>query len=205
MQLGQTCFLSHSKHDVSFIAFENLFKILTFNFEMNVANLGKMWAHGHNFEKKGVVEIQNTILVVKNMIFIIGITSVAFMSTLKKKTCQFWTTWKLMGPSLKNFWFLSHSEHDCMFENLFKILIFSFERNVTILVKMWAHGCNFEKLCFLSHSKETIYFCIDHFSDLYITMKKFHDASLYFAINFANWKYVLNKSWSKYQLMRVFW
>ena len=154
--------------------------------------------------KKGVCEIQNTILVVKNMIFIIGITSIAFMSTLKK-TCQFWTTWKLMGPALKNFWFLSHSEHDCMFENLFKILIFSFERNVTILVKMWPHGCNFEKLCFLSHSKETIYFCMNHFSDLYIAIKKFHDDSLYFEINFENFTILALKNRANTFILSLKW
>ena len=49
--------------------------------------------------------------------------------------------------------FLSHSKHDCSFENLFKILISSIEMNVPILARLPAHGRSFEKVCFLSQSK----------------------------------------------------
>ena len=57
------------------------------------------------------------------------------------------------GHSFEKVFFLAHSKHDCSFENLFKILIFSIEMNVPILAKMSAHGRSFEKVCFLSHSK----------------------------------------------------
>ena len=57
------------------------------------------------------------------------------------------------GRSFEEVCFLSHSKHDCSFENLFKILISSIEMNVPILAKMSAPGRSFEKVCFLSRSK----------------------------------------------------
>ena len=53
------------------------------------------------------------------------------------------------GRSFEKVCFLSQSKHDCGFENIFKILIFSIEMNVPILAKMSADGRRFDKQIYL--------------------------------------------------------
>ena len=135
-QLWKFPFLSHWKDDFSF---ENLFKILVFNFEMNVPILAKMLAHGRIFEKSCFLLHSKETFCFENLfkllIFNIGM-NVPILTKMLAHVCSF----------ENSAFYLSKDKFS--FENFFKILIFSFEMNVPILAKCWHMGKTLKKSIF---------------------------------------------------------